>query len=60
MFFNRQVSNLVSNSDLNMFESRGSFLSFENSSVNASEYKGALMGLCHSAKMISIGTHKRL
>ena len=58
IMLNRGVSTLVENQDMQQFESRGSFLSFENS--NSSEYKGVLLGLCRSAKMVSIPTSKRL
>lgn len=58
MHLGRQVSGLVSNHELKMFESRGSFISVENSS--ASDYKGVLIGLGRSAKMVSIPTSKKI
>ena len=52
------MSGLVSNNEIHVYESKGSFHSFENS--NASEYKGVLLGFAHSAKVISIPTSKRI
>lgn len=52
------MSGLVENEDINMYESKGSFLSYEDSI--SSEYKGVLMGLCRSAKLVNLPTRKNI
>lgn len=54
----RQVSGLVSNEELHMCESQGSFISVDNS--NASEYHGELLRLGRSAKMLAVPSNRRI